>query len=116
MFGDRDTGRYLVKFSWTKIVRHRLVKGRASPDDPARPGCGTLLLHADQEPQSPTEWEQWLAAVRKAIRRTALATEDGHPPDDTARCLMHAHCARRRIAARAPGPPVLPAREPLGLA
>jgi len=146
VFGDRDTGRYLVKFSWTKIVRHRLVKGRASPDDPAltgywadrrrrrkpplgpfvlrllhaqhgrRPGCGTLLLHADQEPQSPTEWEQWLTAVRKAIRRRALATEDGHPPDDTARCLMHAHCTRRRIAACAPGPAVLPDREPLRLA
>jgi RNA-directed DNA polymerase len=145
VFGDRDTGRYLVKFSWTKIVRHRLVQGTASPDDPALtsywaerrrrrkpplgpfllrllhaqhgrcPSCGTLLLHADQEPQSPTEWEQWLTAVRKAIRRTALATEDGRPPDDTARCLMHAHCARRRTA-DAPGPALLSAREPSGLA
>ena len=23
VFGDRDTGRYLVKFAWTPIVRHR---------------------------------------------------------------------------------------------
>jgi len=126
VFGDRDTGRYLVKFSWTKIVRHRLVQGRASPDDPALTGywatrrrrrtpplgsfmlrllraqhgrclgCGTLLLHADHEPQTPTEWEQWLTTVGKAIRRTALALHDGSPPDDTARCLMHAHCARRQ--------------------
>lgn len=116
VFGDRDTGRYLVKFSWTKIVRHRLVQGRASPDDPALtsywaerrrrqkpplgpfvlrllhaqrgrcPGCGNLLLHADHEPQSPTEWERWLTTVRKAIRRTAPTTQDGSPPDDTARC------------------------------
>ncbi|MEU8911622.1 group II intron maturase-specific domain-containing protein, partial [Streptomyces mirabilis] len=35
VFGDRDSGAYLLKFSWTKIVRHQLVKGRASPDDPA---------------------------------------------------------------------------------
>lgn len=35
MFGDRDSGAYLLKFSWTKIVRHQLVKGKASPDDPA---------------------------------------------------------------------------------
>lgn len=35
VFGDRDSGAYLVKFSWTKIVRHQLVKGAASPDDPA---------------------------------------------------------------------------------
>jgi RNA-directed DNA polymerase len=35
VFGDRDSGAYLIKFSWTKIVRHQLVKGKASPDDPA---------------------------------------------------------------------------------
>ncbi|HEV8557740.1 MAG TPA: hypothetical protein VGR06_15255, partial [Actinophytocola sp.] len=35
IFGDRDSGGYLLQFSWTKIVRHDLVKGRASPDDPA---------------------------------------------------------------------------------
>jgi len=32
---DRDTGAHLTRFAWTKIVRHDLVKGRASPDDPA---------------------------------------------------------------------------------
>jgi RNA-directed DNA polymerase len=35
VFGDRDTGAYLAKFAWTKIVRHVPVRGRASPDDPA---------------------------------------------------------------------------------
>jgi RNA-directed DNA polymerase len=35
VFGDRETGAYLVKFSWTRIIRHQLVKGTASPDDPA---------------------------------------------------------------------------------
>jgi RNA-directed DNA polymerase len=34
VFGDRESGAYLLKFSWTKIVRHQLVKGTASPDDP----------------------------------------------------------------------------------
>ena len=38
VFGDRDTGAYLLKFSWTPIVRHVLVKGWASPDDPALAG------------------------------------------------------------------------------
>jgi len=33
VFGDINTGRYLVKFSWTPIVRHVKVKIRASPDD-----------------------------------------------------------------------------------
>src|SRR5450756_2596740 len=35
VFGDRESGAYLAKFAWTKIVRHQLVKGRSSPDDHA---------------------------------------------------------------------------------
>jgi RNA-directed DNA polymerase len=35
VFGDRDSGAYLTKFAWTKIVRHVPVQGGASPDDPA---------------------------------------------------------------------------------
>ena len=34
VFGDRESGAYLLKFAWTKITRHTLVKGWASPDDP----------------------------------------------------------------------------------
>jgi hypothetical protein len=34
VFGDKDTGAYLPKFAWTKIVRHVMVTGTASPDDP----------------------------------------------------------------------------------
>jgi len=35
VFGDRDSGAYLVKHAWTKIVRHQMVKPRSSRDDPA---------------------------------------------------------------------------------
>ncbi|SDS60913.1 RNA-directed DNA polymerase [Streptomyces sp. TLI_053] len=35
VFGDRDSGAFLPKFAWTGIVRHQLVKGGASLDDPA---------------------------------------------------------------------------------
>ena len=35
VFGDRDSGAYLIKFSWIPIARHNQVKGTASPDDPA---------------------------------------------------------------------------------
>ncbi|MGC0422718.1 group II intron reverse transcriptase/maturase [Embleya sp. AB8] len=35
VFGDRPSGAYLVKFSWTGIARHTLVKGAASLDDPS---------------------------------------------------------------------------------
>src|SRR5664279_2284771 len=34
VFGDRASGAYRTKFAWTKIIRHRMVKGRSSPDDP----------------------------------------------------------------------------------
>ncbi len=34
-FGDRETGFYLRHFAWTKIIRHKMVMGTASPDDPA---------------------------------------------------------------------------------
>jgi hypothetical protein len=102
VFGDRDSGAYLLKFAWTKITRHTLVKGWASPDDPALasywaarrrrgtppldpprlrllkrqrgscPLCGQLLLHANREPQHPDEWEQWITAVRAATRLQAI--------------------------------------------
>jgi len=35
VFGDKRTGGYLLQFSWFKIERHVLVRGKASPDDPA---------------------------------------------------------------------------------
>jgi RNA-directed DNA polymerase len=95
VFGDRDSGAYLPKLAWTGIVRHVLVKGRASPDDPdlaeywayrrrkvkppldtytlallsrqgARcPLCGDHLLSVDQPPQSPREWERWWLNVTR---------------------------------------------------
>lgn len=34
VFGDRDSGAYLLKFAWTKIIRHQMVKDVSSPDDP----------------------------------------------------------------------------------
>ncbi len=35
VFGDKQSGNYMLKFSWTKIKRHALVSKRASPDDPS---------------------------------------------------------------------------------
>ena len=93
VFGDRDSGAYLTRFAWTKIVRHVQVKGGASPDDPTLtdywasrrrtntppldrtglrllqtqqgrcPLCRELLLHADREPQDPQEWEKWFKVI-----------------------------------------------------
>ena len=95
VFGDRDTGAYLPKPAWTDIVRHTLVKGGASPDDPGLAGywaqrrqkvkppldsstvrllsrqdgrcslCGENLLTPDQPPQSPQGWEHWFLQVTR---------------------------------------------------
>jgi RNA-directed DNA polymerase len=124
VFGSRVTGYYLRKFAWTPIVRHRMVAGTASPDDPALAAywarrrrrnppplgvttlrllqrqqgrctiCRGLLLHADREPQTPQQWEQWLTATRKAMRRKAITATGAGQPDLTAPQLIHAHCHR----------------------
>jgi RNA-directed DNA polymerase len=136
VFGDRDSGAYLLKFSWTKITRHTLVKGWASPDDPALtsywaarrrrgrppldpprlrllqqqrgrcPLCGQLLLHADQEPHHPDDWEQWIKAVRTATRRQAITVDARSGPHEgtTVFSLIHTHCRRRLPDGTSSGP------------
>jgi RNA-directed DNA polymerase len=126
VFGDHTSGLYLHKFSWTKIVRHVMVKGAASPDDPSLaqywadrrrrittplgrstlrllhqqggrcPLCGDFLLHADHQPRSPEQWEQWIRTTRKAMRkqRIAVAGQRGTSDDEQLR-LLHTHCLRR---------------------
>lgn len=126
VFGDRDSGAYLLKLSWTRIVRHQMVPGTASLDDPdlaeywARrrqrntppldgislglikaqhgrcPLCDGFLLLADYEPQSPNEWEQWLMVTRKAVRKQAITTEAGHGKPDEPVALRLVHTDCRR--------------------
>ena len=109
VFGDRDTGAYLVKFSWTAIERHVQVKGAASPDDPALasywarrresikplldrytlrlltrqhgqcPLCRDYLLSADQPPQSPRQWEQRRLHVTRKAIAASYLTHHGGP-------------------------------------
>jgi RNA-directed DNA polymerase len=35
VFGNKQTGNHVLKFSWFNIERHVLVKGKSSPDDPS---------------------------------------------------------------------------------
>jgi RNA-directed DNA polymerase len=124
-FGDRNSGAYLHKFAWTKIVRHHMVKGTASLDDPALEAywamrrrtappppidktrlrllsaqngrcaiCQALLLPAEDQPNSPTQWERWLAVTRTAT--LPVATGDDAPDDQTR--LVHVRCLRRHRA------------------
>ena len=100
---------YLVKFSWTDIVRHVMVTGAASPDDPALtdywakrrrkvkppldnytlrllarqdarcPLCGDHLLAADQPPQSPHDWERWWLQVTRKAIAADYLVHHGRP-------------------------------------
>ena len=109
VFGDRDSGGHLVKFSWTSIDRHVMVKGGASPDDPAladywanrrrrsKPPlddytlslltrqnglcslCGDHLLTADQPPQSPQQWERWWLQVTRKAIAASYLVHHGRP-------------------------------------
>lgn len=131
VFGDRNSGAYMPRFVWTKIVRHQMVRGTSSPDDPTLtqywaerrgrnppailgaftlsllrvqrgqcPLCGQLLLHADQPPQTPREWEQWLRATRKSIVKQAISQHGrlGAAGDDKLR-LVHTQCRKRHHTA-----------------
>jgi RNA-directed DNA polymerase len=146
VFGSRETGFYLRKFAWTKIVRHRMVAGRASPDDPALTGyweqrrrrtrlpvdpatwhllrrqrgrcplCRGLLLHADRQPQGPEEWQQWHTATRKAIRKHAIASVTGLGTPDERAAHYLIHARCQRRIGDGTSPALLPGPEPSGLA
>jgi RNA-directed DNA polymerase len=146
VFGSRDTGFYLRKFAWTKIVRHRMVAGRASPDDPALTGywdqrrrrtrlpvdpatwhllrrqrgrcplCRGLLLHADHQPQGPEEWEQWHTATRKAIRKHAITSVTDLGTPDERAAHHLIHARCQRRIGNGTNPALLPGPEPSGLA
>jgi RNA-directed DNA polymerase len=93
VFGDKQTGSYLRKHSWTRIRRHVMVKGGASPDDPDLAGywryrrdkhgtpldsstlhllarqrsccplCGDRLIDPGHLPGSPEGWQDWWLGV-----------------------------------------------------
>jgi RNA-directed DNA polymerase len=113
VFGDRGSGAYLVKFSWTAIQRHVLVTGAASPDDPALaqywatrrnkvkppldrytlrlltrqdglcPLCGDPLLAAGQPPGSPEQWERWWLHVTRRAIAASYLAHHGRPSPAT---------------------------------
>ena len=82
VFGDRKSGAFMHKFSWTNIVRHQIVKQGASPDDPAladywawrrhkRPCRSTTPPSGSTEPRT--------AAARSA-RARSCPSRTGHKP------------------------------------
>jgi RNA-directed DNA polymerase len=145
VFGDRASGAYLLKFSWTRIVRHQMVKGGASPDDPALaeywakrraktppPSIGKTGLrpYRTQEGRCPLCGDWLLPAETPpstpsewerwlATNRKAIikitARKDS-TPDKTEPRLIHTRCHHRHTAGDDNGPALLPTHEPTGLA
>jgi RNA-directed DNA polymerase len=146
VFGDRDSGAYLVKFSWTAIQRHVPVKGAASPDDPALaeywanrrnkvkpplgkyslrlftkqdgccPLCGNHLLTADQPPNSPEQWERWLQLTRRAIAASYLTRHRRSGPAVDDQTRLVHTSCQRELHARQRKNPALQPAKPSRLA
>ena len=129
VFGDRDSGAYLHRYAWTKIVRHVPVRGRHSPDDPALAQYWADRRRKRKPPQIAQSWERLLRSQRglcplcgepllftdrppdsltqwetwyRGIRK-ALAHQaiTEHSSSRTSTRLVHAHCARRHPDDRA---------------
>jgi RNA-directed DNA polymerase len=145
VFGDRDSGAYLNKFAWTRIYRHRMVRGTASPDDPALTeywaerrrkapllpiGNASLRLYETQHGrcplcQSPLLPDEHLPqsprewehwqATTRKTIITILMRKDGTSDQTTPR-LAHHRCHQRHTTANGNRPALLSAREPPGLA
>jgi RNA-directed DNA polymerase len=132
VFGDKDTGGYLVKHAWTGIRRHVMVKGTASPDDPGLAGywryrrdkhgppldsltlnllsrqgyrcplCGDRVLESGHLPASPEEWQDWWLSITR--RETRQPGTSG-----TTTTLMHASCQRAETLRQRRNPALQPA-------
>jgi RNA-directed DNA polymerase len=137
VFGNRQRGSYLHKFAWTIIIRHQIVPGRASPDDPSLTGywtrrrrratlpinnttlrllraqdgrcpiCKGTLDAVEDQPQLLQQWEHWLSTNRTAIVKTAARAGASDGADLR---LIHANCRHGN------SPALLPAYPSLGVA
>ena len=82
VFGDGKTGAYLHKFAWTSIVRHQIVDGTASPDDPALADYWAKRRHKAPLPIDKTS--RWLIKAQDGrcpiCRTRSCPTMTGHKP------------------------------------
>jgi RNA-directed DNA polymerase len=124
VFGDRQTGAYLHRYAWTKIVRHVPVTGTNSPDDPALTQYWAERRRKRKPPQVAESWQRDLRLQHGLcpLCREPLLFAD-HVPDSpsqweswyagirkaighraitshngrTTHRLIHTHCARRHL-------------------
>jgi RNA-directed DNA polymerase len=130
VFGDRETGAYLRKHSWTKIRRHVTVAGLACPDDPGLTGywryrrnkrgspldsttvnllsrqrnlcplCGDPLTDPSHLPTSPEEWQHWWLGVTHRNTNRAASTASQQPGTANATLSLIHASCNRAVLAR----------------
>jgi RNA-directed DNA polymerase len=138
VFGDRKSGAYLHKFAWTRILRHRIVRHGASPDDPTLTGYWTwrrqkgVPLPINRTTQEltnsqdgrcticggvlfavedrPQNPRQWETWLTTRAAIITTATHQTQQPEEAAPRLVHAEC-RKGL-----GPDLRNAYKPTGLA
>jgi RNA-directed DNA polymerase len=70
----------------------------------ACPACGELLLYANNPPQSPQEWEQWVRTMGKALsKRMVTLNQRGESDTSSTLQLLHTSCLTRLTAREAAG-------------
>jgi len=146
VFGDRETGGYLHKHCWTRIRRHVMVKGGASPDDPDLTGywryrrdkhgtpldsgamnllsrqrgrcplCGDRLLTPGHLPDSPEEWQNWWLDVTQRPIERAPSAPGQQPGTREATPSLIHASCWRALIARQRRNPALQPATPTGLA
>jgi RNA-directed DNA polymerase len=146
VFGDRKTGSYLRKHCWTRIRRHVMVKGRATPDDPDLAGywryrrdkhgtpldgstaillarqrnccplCGDRLIDSDHLPGSPEEWQDWWHGVTQRIIERAPSAPGQQPGTRETATFLMHTSCCRALAARQRKNPALQPATPQRLA
>ena len=81
----------------------------------ACPLCEELLLVADNPPQSPEEWVQWVRTTKKVLAKRHLTFEARGTSDGSSTLrLVHARCYQQSTVA--PGPESLQRPRAIGLA
>jgi RNA-directed DNA polymerase len=84
VFGDRASGAYLHRYAWTTIVRHVVVTGRASPDDPALARYWADRRRRQPTPQLAGSWHTALRVQNGVCPHCGNRLLDTDPPDTPA--------------------------------
>jgi len=105
VFGNKHTGRYLHKFRWFNIVRHILVRGKSSQDDPSlreywwkrqrvnahHLSIGDVKLASDQDWRCPICGED-LINGEELHRHHWVPRSEGGSDSYSNRVLVHLYC------------------------